>query len=81
MTINVRFQGINLVAEYNFEPAQIQTFYDPGFDESFELVNVHTEHGDDIGPIFDLSEYLVEMLEEAIRDGHHDKYSEEYPED
>lgn len=78
MTINLEFLGIKMVVEYNYQPAEIQTWTDPGCDESFEVIGVRTEHGDDISSIFDTYDQLFNPIEEAVAEAHRDHYADEH---
>ena len=77
MTSNVTFVGVKLTVEYNYSPEQKQTYDDPGFDESFEVIGVHTEHGDDVLAIFELKD-IGHMLEDKVAEDHRDRYADEY---
>jgi hypothetical protein len=86
MRVNVQFDEIDLVVVGNFEPAQMQTMDDRGYDEDFEIESVFTAHGDDITLLFDF-EYIDESgetcnrmddLKEETLDAIREQYPEEY---
>ena len=79
MTIQVTFQGVKLSVEYDYCPAQLQTYDDPGFDEAFEVIGVHTPKGDDIFGLFEDSDF-GQSLEDCVAEAHRDRYVEDYPE-
>lgn len=78
MTIHLEFVGIKMVAEYNYQPAERQTMDHPGCDESFEVIGVHTEHGDDILPMFESYDQLWDPITDAVSEAHRDHYADEY---
>ena len=89
MTVNVQFDEVDLVVTGSYEPAQMQTMEDQGFDEDFEIESVFTKHGDDITLLFDF-EYLDESgescnrlddLTQEVIEAIHDDYQEEFDDD
>lgn len=78
MTIHTSLHGTKLVVEYNHTPAQLQTHDDPPYDETVEVIGVHTEHGDDIIGLFESNDSLQESLDEALLEAHRDRYADEY---
>lgn len=75
MNIRLRFLGINLFVEYDYQPEESMTLDYPGCPEYCEVTKITTEHGDDITSLFDT---MADKIEDAILEAHRDKYYEEY---
>ena len=78
MTINVNFKGTPLVVEYGYEAAQLQTHTDPGFDESVEVIAIHSKSGDDLLDMFQAIGELWGLIENDTLEAHRDRYADEY---
>ena len=87
MNVQVFFMGVDLKVEGRYEPEQVQTYDDPGFDEKFEIEEVRSLHGDDLSGIFDLEFYnknssikrsLYGKLEDACLEQFKLDYREEF---
>jgi len=78
MTINVCFRGTDLVVEYDYEDAQLQTHEDPGFDETVEVTGIKSKGGDDLLEMFEATPVLWESITSNTLEAHRDRYADEY---
>jgi len=74
MTLNVTFRGVKLSVGYTYYPEEAMTSDYPGSDESIEIEEVLTAHGDDI---VDLLYDCMNELETACLEAYRDEYKSE----
>lgn len=65
---DITYKGIDLTVSYDYEPAEKQTWEEPGCDESYDIYEVF-HNGKDISDIIseDIREELTTALAEACR--------------
>lgn len=65
---DITYKGIDLTVSYDYEPAEKQTWEEPGCDESYDIYEVF-HNGEDISDIIseDIREELTTALAEACR--------------
>lgn len=71
MTVSVKLNGLRLVVEGDYSPAEAMTHDYPGCEEDFDLVSVKTEKGEDITPLFQydvIFQDLMEIVWDKIKD-------------